>query len=327
MQTEQTEHWQVWIALQQVRRIGPKHVEVLQSAFVGDLERAWNAPTGELSDLLGERLARNLDDTRRSFDLDATVAAVKKLGHSVIPYSDPRYPALLRETSAPPLVLYVLGDLVPEDETAVSVIGSRESTTYGRDVARQFSADFAAAGVTVVSGLARQIVNQGALISEYPTRTRPVPGNFRARNRIMAGISIAVVIVEARVKSGTLITANYAAHYNRDVFAVPGGVFSDASEGCLQLLREGAGVARSAADVLSDLNLDSVPAIHEPEIEEAIGDVERGILEKLGTDPVHIDDLAAELDLPIADVATALMMLELIGRVRNAGSQHFGRVR
>ena len=92
-------------------------------------------------------------------------------------------------------------------------------------------------------------------------------------------------------------------------------------------MREGAGVARSAADVLSDLNLDSVPAIHEPEIEEAIGDVERGILEKLGTDPVHIDDLAAELDLPIADVATALMMLELLGRVRNAGSQHFGRVR
>ena len=365
MQTEQTEHWHVWIALQQVRRIGSKHVEVLQSAFDGDLERAWNAPIGELSELLGERLARNLEDTRRTFDLDSTVAAVKKLGHSVIPYSDPRYPALLRETSAPPLVLYVLGDLAPEDETAVSVIGSRESTTYGRDVARQFSADFAAAGVTVVSGLARgidgvahrsalerggrtiavlggsldwiypsehhglarQIVNQGALISEYPTRTRPVPGNFRARNRIMAGISIAVVIVEARVKSGTLITANYAAHYNRDVFAVPGGVFSDASEGCLQLLRDGAGVARSAADVLSDLNLDSVPAIHEPEIEEAIGDVERGILDKLGTEPVHIDDLAAELDLPIADVATALMMLELIGRVRNAGSQHFGRVR
>jgi DNA processing protein len=365
VQADQIDDWKFWIALQQVQRIGPKQVELLQRAFNNDLERAWQASVSELRPVLGERIANKLIDTRAAIDLDAIAAGCLNLGHQVIPFQSSRYPALLRETSAPPLVLYVLGELLPEDVRAISVIGSREFTLYGRDVARQFSADLAAAGVTVVSGLARGIdgvahrsaieaggrtiavlgggldriypaehtslakliTQHGALISEYPTRTRPVPGNFRARNRIMAGISIAVVIVEARLKSGTLITANYAAHYNRDVFAVPGSVHSDASEGCHQLLRDGASLARSAADVLNDLEIDAPIRRSEPEIESALSTIDTAILNTLTSDSRHIDDIAAELDLSITDVATALMMLELSGRVRNHGSQHFGRIR
>lgn len=365
MHTDQANDWQTWIGLQHVRRFGPKHVALLDEAFDGDLERAWNADRGQIAQVIGDRLADQLVTTRSSFDLQAVAAEVQRLGHLVVPFKDCRYPALLRETSAPPLVLYVLGDLVPEDASAVSVIGSRDSTPYGREVARGFGADLAAAGVTVVSGLARgidgvahraaldnngrtiavlagsldwiypsehrglarSITEHGALISEYPTRTRPVPGNFRARNRIMAGISTAVVIVEARLRSGTLITANYAAHYNRDVFAVPGSVLGEASEGCHQLLRDGASIARSAADVLADLGLGELPPRNAPEIDEAIGEVERTIIGRLTLEPTHIDDLAADLDLPITEVATALMMLELTGRVRNHGAQHFGRAR
>jgi DNA processing protein len=181
-------------------------------------------------------------------------------------------------------------------------------------------------------GLASRICDHGALISEYPTRTRPVPGNFRARNRIMAGMAIGVVIVEARLKSGTLITANYAAHYNRDVYAVPGSILSEASEGCHQLIKDGAGLVRSAADVLEDLQIGgsrtSSASNGDPDPDElAISEIERVVFGALTIEPLHIDDLAANLELPITDVATALMMLELIGRVRNAGAQHFARIR
>jgi DNA processing protein len=362
---DQIEHWKYWIGLQQIRRIGPKQVELLQTAFEGDLERAWHAPVHQLTAILGERIAARFAEARTLVDLNAISANIQRLGHAVIPFQDRRYPALLKEISAPPLVLYVLGELLPEDSTAISVIGSRQATTYGEHVAKQLGADLAAAGATVVSGLARgidgiahraalqaggrtiavlggsldwiypsehsdlarQIANQGALVSEYPPRTRPVPGNFPARNRIMAGLSIAVVIVESRLKSGTLITANYAAHYNRDVFAVPGSVFSESSEGCHQLLRDGAILARSASDILADLKLDSPRRVIEPELEAAVTEAERAILSVLTNASVHIDDLAATLDLPITDVATALMMLELTGRVRNAGSQHFERTR
>lgn len=360
--------WIPWVALQQARRVGPTHALALAEAFDGDLERAWNAPLPQLEVIVGTRVAQAITATRDSLDLETLARSIREKGHQVIPFADCRYPELLRETSAPPLVLYVLGELTPEDGRAISVIGSRDSTPYGREVARQLAGDFASAGVTVISGLARGIdgvaheaalqadgrtiavlggsldwiypaehrglarrmCERGALVSEYPTRTRPVPGNFRARNRIMAGMSIAVVIVEARLKSGTLITANYAAHYNRDVFAVPGSILSPASEGCHQLIKEGAGLVRSATEVLEELQIGlghAAPATNTEAIDLAISETERVVFAALTVEPLHIDDLAANLELPITDVATALMMLELLGRVRNAGAQHYARIR
>jgi DNA processing protein len=368
VQNHQITDWKPWVALQHVRRVGPKHAQALCDAFDGDLARAWQAPSAKLGEIVGPRVAASIAETRTTLDLDGLCDAITAIGHQVIPYADQRYPALLRETSAPPLVLYILGELTPEDERAISVIGSRDSTPYGREVARQLSADFAAAGVTVISGLARgidgvaheaalqaqgrtiavlggsldwiypsehrglarRICDHGALVSEYPTRTRPVPGNFRARNRIMAGMSIGVVIVEARLKSGTLITANYAAHYNRDVFAVPGSILSEASEGCHQLIKDGAGLVRGAADVLAELEIGggTATAATNADLDDlAISEIEGVVFAALTSEPLHIDDLAANLELTITDVATALMMLELLGRVRNAGAQHFARIR
>lgn len=366
MQYQQKADWQWWIGFQQTPRLGPKHIQVIGEAFNWDLESAWNAPYNAMAAVVGERVARLVEATRTTIDLETIVNNVERLGQAVIPFADERYPALLRETSAPPIVLYVEGALTEADARSVSVIGSRDSTPYGRDVARAFSNDLAQAGVTIVSGLARgidgvaheaaiaaggrtiavlgggldwiypsehrglakRITEHGALVSEYPPRTRPVRGNFPMRNRIMAGLSIGVVIVEARVKSGTLITANYAAHYNRDVFAVPGSVLSPASEGCHQLLKEGAALARNAADILAELDIASearvTPAEQAP---LALSGIEAVVYAALAADPQHIDDLSVAVELTIADVATALMMLELQGLVRNTGAQHYARQR
>ena len=358
--------WRWWIAFQQTPRLGPKHIQALADAFDGDLESAWNAPSNTVATIVGERVARLVEATRTTLDLDGIVRNVERLGQTVIPFADDRYPALLRETSAPPIVLYVEGELTEADSRAVSVIGSRDSTPYGRDVARLLSSDLAQAGVTIVSGLARgidgvaheaaiaaggrtiavlgggldwiypsehrglakRIIEHGALVSEYPPRTRPVRGNFPMRNRIMAGLSIGVVIVEARIKSGTLITANYAAHYNRDVFAVPGSVLSPASEGCHQLLKEGASLARNAADILAELDIASEVQTTPFETQPlALSGTEAVVYAALTADPLHIDDLSVAVELTIADVATALMMLELQGLVRNTGAQHYARQR
>jgi len=366
VQVQQVELWKWWVAFQQTPLIGPSRIQKLIAAYNGDLEAAWNAPAGRLSSITGERIAEQIVKTREQLDLNGIVARIENLGQSVIAFDDPRYPQLLRETTAPPLVLYVEGSIEPEDDLSIAVVGSRESTPYGRDVARLISGDLATGGVTVVSGLARgmdgvaheaalaaggrtiavlaggvdwiypsehkglarRIRDHGALISEYPPKTRPVPRNFPARNRIMAGLSSGVVIVEARIKSGTLITANYAAHYNREVFAVPGSVLSPASSGCHHLLKEGACLATSAADILIELQLESrAPGPDVAEDTTPVTPEERAILTSLTIEPQHIDDLAVLLERPIHEVATALMLLELQGRVRNAGAQHYARIR
>lgn len=366
VQYQQKGDWRWWIGFQQTPRLGPKHIQAIGDAFNWDLESAWNAPTAQLSAIVGERVGQLVEATRTTIDLESIVAKVKQLGQTVIPYADQRYPALLRETSAPPIVLYVEGELTAADKTAIAIVGSRNSSPYGRDVTRMLATELAAAGVTIVSGLARGIdgaahdaalnaggrtiavlaggldwiypsehkslakrtIENGALISEHPPGTRPQPYNFPLRNRIMAGISLGVVIVEARVKSGTLITAKYAVHYNRDVFAVPGSVLSHASDGCHQLIKEGACLVRDAGDILAELNIaaGAQTAVIEEEALALTG-TESVVYAALTADPQHIDDLSVAVELTIADVATALMMLELQGRARNIGAQHYARQR
>ncbi|MGH2549082.1 MAG: DNA-processing protein DprA, partial [Thermomicrobiales bacterium] len=293
MQFQQKDDWKWWIGFQQTPHLGPKHIQALGEAFSWDLGSAWNAPTAKLSAIVGERVGTLVEATRTTLDLESIVAKVERLGQTVIPFADDRYPALLRETSAPPIVLYVEGELTEADGSSIAIVGSRASSPYGRDVAKVLATDLAAAGMTIVSGLARgidgvaheaalaaggrtiavlaggldwiypsehkqlakRLIENGALISEYPPGTRPQPYNFPLRNRIMAGISLGVVIVEARVKSGTLITAKYAVHYNRDVFAVPGSILANASDGCHQLIKEGACLVRTAGDILAELNI------------------------------------------------------------------------
>lgn len=332
--------------------------------YFGDLQTAWNASRGDLrASGLGERAADSLIRTRTRLSLDDEMQRVERAGVSLLTLADDGYPRLLREIPSPPPVLYVRGTLTPEDENAVGIVGTRRITAYGREMARRLSAELAVAGVTIVSGLARgvdgiahasaldsggrtvavlgcgldtiyppehrkladQIVERGALVSEFSLGTPPDAPNFPVRNRIISGMSLGVVVVEAPIKSGALITASFAADQGRTVFAVPGSALSSASAGTIQLLRDGAAVAATGDDVLSFLNL----GVRQIEMETRqllpTSDAERSILELLASEPRHIDEIALDSGLPIGTLSAQLLQMQLKGLVRNVGTQHYVR--
>ncbi|MGH2560440.1 MAG: DNA-processing protein DprA [Thermomicrobiales bacterium] len=302
-------------------------------------------------------------ETRRTLDLDREMERMENLGISVVTLVDGDYPRLLREIPAPPPVLYARGVLRPEDGTAVAIVGTRRSTAYGRDVATRIATELAEEGVTVVSGLARgidgvahkaaldaggrtiavmgsgvnviyppehrhladRIVEQGALVSDFPPDRPPDAVNFPARNRIISGVTLGTVVIEAPTRSGALITTDFAADQGREVFVVPGSVLSAASAGCHRLLREGARLVTCAADILEDLNIN-----HRREqvaVQQALplDEDERRLLALLSGDPQHIDELAAAANLPIAQCGALMLTMELKGLVRNQGAQHYVR--
>lgn len=352
-----------WVAFHRVPYIGPTRINRLVERF-GDLERAWHAGPADLRQVLDERSVESLIKTRSSLALDAEMARIGKLGIRVVTLPDGEYPPLLREIPAPPPVLYLRGDIRPEDAVAVAVGGTRRHTSYGREVTMRLATELAEAGVTVVSGLARgidafahqaavraggrtiavlgsgvnviyppehrnlanQIIEQGALISDYPPDRKPDAVNFPARNRIVSGMTLGTVVVEAPIKSGALITTDFAADQGREVFVVPGNVLSAASAGCNRLLRDGARPVSCAADILEDLNLgqrqEQVAVQHALPMDED----ERRMLALLTGDAQHIDELSAAANLPISQSGALLLTLELKGMVRNLGAQHYIRV-
>lgn len=278
-------------------------------------------------------------------------------------WRDPGYPALLREIEDAPPVLYLRGSLTEADRFALGVVGTRNASKYGQQVTEHLAAELARGQVTVVSGLAvgidtfahtaaldaggrtlavlacgldvvypqnnsalaRRICEsgQGALISEYPLGVRPESGNFPARNRIISGLSQGILVVEAGEKSGALITANDATKQGREVFAVPGSIFSSRSSGVNRLIREGAHLVSNVKDILDALNLFMVP--QQMEIQQALPEnaEERALLSLLSHEPVHINELILVSGLPAPMVSATLTMLELKGLVRGLGNMQF----
>lgn len=354
-----------WVGFNRIVGVGPARLRTLLDAF-GDIERAWHASAGALESAgLGPKTIQAIVEGREKIDLDRELARVRESGFSLLTWDDAEYPDRLREVSSPPAVLYVWGELTARDRWAAAVVGTRRPTSYGLAVGRDLSAGLASAGICVVSGLARgvdaaahkaaleangrtiavlgsgldviypaehrlmahSIAENGAVISEYPLGTRPEPGNFPPRNRIISGLSLAVIIVEAGEGSGALITAHFAAEQGREVFSVPGSILSRASRGTNRLIQNGANLLTSVEDVLEALNLDLV-ARQELASHELPEDVsEREILEALTGDPLHVDDLKTRCGLPISEVTAALAMLELKGRVRQVGGMRYVRVR
>jgi len=353
-----------WVGFHRVPYIGPARLDRLIARF-GGLGPAWHAPAAALRAVLDERAVGSLLETRANLSLDDEMARIDRLGITVLTRDDPAYPYHLAQIPAPPPVLYLRGALAPADDTAVAIVGTRRATRYGREVAALLARDLAAAGVTVVSGLAYGIDaaahqatldaggrtlavlgsgpdvvypsahrhlaaritdgGQGAILADYPPGTKPDARNFPPRNRIISGLARGVVIVEAPERSGALITADFAADQGRDVLVVPGSVLAAASAGCHRLLRDGARPVTSAADVLADLNLTN--AREQTAIQQALplDDDERRLLALLTADPQHIDELAAASSLPIARLSGLLATMELKGTVRNAGAQHYAR--
>ncbi len=350
-----------WVGFSLASGIGAARLRRLIDAF-GDVERAWNAPSEHLYAVgLPRPVVDELVKTRREADLEAELARIEAGGFHLLTWEDLDYPDRLRELDAPPPVIYVSGELVAEDRFAVAVVGTRRMSSYGRRVAQELGELLGANGITVVSGLARgvdgiahrgaldaggrtiavlgsgvdriyppehrrlaaEIVESGAVISEYALGVRPEAKNFPPRNRIISGLALVVVVVEAGETSGALITANFAAEQGRDVFAVPGSIHSHSSRGCHKLIQAGAQILISPQDVIEALNMDVVVRQEAIQLELPEDDVERAIFQELGEDPVHVDELGARCGLPISAVTSALAMLELKGRAQQAGGMTY----
>ncbi|MEW5683228.1 MAG: DNA-processing protein DprA [Pseudomonadota bacterium] len=276
--------------------------------------------------------------------------------HHVITYQDPRYPPLLKQTKQPPLILFVKGDPMILLQQQLAMVGSRTPTPTGRKVAQSFAAELSQQGYVITSGMARgidseshkgalgaggltvavlghglehvyptsnktlaeQITRQGALVSEYFPDVQPRAEWFPQRNRIVVGLSIGTIVVEAGLKSGTLISANLAAEYSRDVFAVPGSIFSPQSSGCHQLIQQGAKLVTNVADILEEWHFFSKSCLKgEAEAEKSQqSDLFAGqLLANVGDEVTAVDVIAQRAGMAIADANIALLQLELAGEV------------
>lgn len=341
--------------------IGPARMARLVE-HCGSLAAAWHASLTDLAAAgLDARSSTALVETRQRINLDAELERVERAGVRLLTFTDPDYPPLLAQIPAAPPLLYLRGSLAPSDNWTVAVVGTRQPSSYGREATRRIVTDLVSSGVTVVSGLAlgidgiahsaaldaggrtiavlgsgvdqiyperhrnlaERIMKQGALISDYPLGSLPAPANFPPRNRIISGLSLATLVVEAGRKSGALITTEFALEQGRDVFAVPGTIFARTSEGTNQLIRNGAGLTTSGADLLEALNLGEMSAKHEARIELPDDPAEAALLEVISYEPQHIDHLGRSAGMSAQLVASTLAMLELKGYIRQAGMQEY----
>lgn len=354
-----------WVGFNLVRGIGPKRMRMLLDHF-GNLRAAWEASALSLAGAgLDARSISSLQETRSKVSLDREMERVQAAGAAVLTWQDAEYPKPLRKIPASPPVLYVRGKMLPRDEMAVAVVGTRKASTYGREVAHMLTSELARCGVTIVSGLARgidgeahraalsaggrtlavlgsgvdviypgehrdlaeRIAQNGALVSECPMGAKPEAGNFPARNRIISGLSLGTLVVEAGRESGALVTARHALEQGRDVFAVPGNILAAGSRGVNEMIRDGAKTVVSAEDILQELNLNMVTEFVEARESLPGTDDETRLLNQMEAEPVHVDDLVRATGMPVADVNSALILMELKGMVRHVGGMNYVAVR
>lgn len=348
-----------------VSGIGRVKSGVLESYF-NNLGDAWLAGPSELKQAgLDSASIRSLISSRGDISLDDEMAKLERAGVKVYSFRDEGYPARLKEIYDYPPVIYVKGEIQSEDTWCLSVVGTRKATAYGKQVTEELVTDLSRNGITIVSGLARgidtvahkaalaaggrtiaifacgldtiyppenadlakRIVQNGAIISEYPLGVRPRPDYFPRRNRIMSGISLGVLVIEAGQSSGAIITANMALEQNREVFAVPGSILSPVSKGTNQLLQEGAKLVTEYTDIIEEFNLTAVA--RQMEIRDLIPetDTEAGLMKLLGAEPVHIDEVCRSSGLPVSVVSSTLAMMELKGLVKQVGAMNYSLAR
>lgn len=350
-----------WVGFSAVPGIGRVRISQLKQYF-GSLDEAWKAPEGKLRQAgLDSRSIDALLSLRPRISLDAEMEKLERQKVKALPSEDPLYPSRLKEIYDYPPVLYVRGNASVLEEPCLAVVGTRRPTLYGRQATEEIVTELARNGIVIISGLARgidsvahraaldaggktvavfasgldivypgenaklaqAILERGALVSEYPLGTKPKADNFPLRNRIMSGLSLGVLVVEAGDKSGALITAHQALEQNREVFAVPGSIFSPASRGTNQLIQEGAKLVRSHLDILEELNLRVVVQQREMIEFSPASEVESAVLAQLGSEPRHIDEICRGSGLPVRAVSSTLAMLELKGVARQVGNLNY----
>ncbi|MHC8441226.1 MAG: DNA-processing protein DprA [Candidatus Eutrophobiaceae bacterium] len=288
--------------------------------------------------------------------------------HHIISWQDPDYPRLLREIAHPPVALYGRGFRTCLEDPQIAIVGSRQPDAYGCRVAAQFSSDLAKRGLTITSGLAigidgqahcaaldaggrtiavlgnglasvypsrhrklaERIAEQGLLLSEFPPDTPPLPAHFPQRNRIISGMSAGVLVIQATLRSGSLITARLALEQNREVFAVPGSVKNPLSQGCHHLIREGAKLVVDAEEVVEELGM--LYAVDSPPLSPVISyngsenPEEETLLQCMGFEPTDIDDLAQKTHLTSEKISSMLLSLELRNKIVSQKGGRYLRV-
>jgi DNA processing protein len=354
-----------YLGFNMVNGIGPARLDRLIERC-GSIEAAWQAGLPDMIAAgLDAKICTALLQAQRTIDLDAELDRAERAGIQLMTRDDDGYPAALAQIPAPPPLIYVKGRLEEVDAWSVAVVGTRSPSTYGREAARRIAGDLAGSGISIVSGLslgidsiahaaaleaggrtlavlasgldqiypernralADEIMARGALISEFPIGTKPIPQLFPVRNRIISGLALGTLVVEAGAQSGALITVRYALEQGRDVFAIPGPIFSPLSAGPNQLIRDGAGLVTQAQDILEALNL-STAAIQQ-EVQAAFPEdpTELALFELVGYQPQHVDELRRQSELPTPVVSATLAMLELKGLIRQAGAMQYVRTR
>ncbi|QGP93216.1 DNA recombination-mediator protein A [Neomoorella glycerini] len=345
-----------WVALQQAPGLGARRVLQLVK-FFGSPRAAWQAPEKELLALEGlGKAATSLINWRRQVTPEKIMAKLEKTGIGVLILEEDTYPLELKRIYDPPPVLYWRGSQLPGEGLKIAIVGTRRATVYGLKVATELAAGLAAAGAGVVSGLARgidaaahrgaiqgkgltwgilgcgvdviyppehrqlyhQVMDHGAILSEFPPGTPPDAGHFPARNRIISGLASGTVVVEAAARSGALITADLALEQNRDVFAVPGPVTSRYSEGTNELIKQGARVVTGVADILAEYEPQSLWPLsrQESQVEVALTAAEEKVMAALSVMPTHLDTIMATTGLPPGELNTALLQLEIRKLIR-----------
>ena len=370
-----------WLKLTGADGVGPVTCAKIIKHF-GSADRALGASVSELAkiDGIGFKTAERIASTRDKFDAVAEVELAQRLGVWIVHFADERYPPVLKRIYDPPPVLYVKGSLTREDNLAVSIVGSRHCSLYGQEQASRFAHFLASTGFTVCSGMARgidtaahqgalsaggrtvavqgcglahifppendklfeMIAESGACVSELPLRYEPLAINFPPRNRIIAGLSLGTIVIEAALRSGALITAKAALDYNREVMAVPGKIDSPLSKGAHHLIKEGATLIESIEDVMQALGHlgeqltghATVAAAQAVErVEKSLFDVsqlkldgdEKTVHDCLNTEPLHVEQVIAETDLAAGNVNAALISLRLKGLIKQLPGNMFLR--
>ncbi|MCE5194044.1 MAG: DNA-processing protein DprA [Nitrospiraceae bacterium] len=352
-----------WIALRDVKDIGPVTAKKLLAVYKNPKD-VFNASIKELSEIksVGPKKAKNIKEFDAWKKIDAEIAKLKNSGIQIITINDKDYPENLKAVNDSPIFIYVKSIPEKNDKFALAVVGSRKLTSYGQHITEKLSSELSQMGFTIVSGMARgidtlahisalkaggrtigvmgsgidvpyppenkmlmeKISSSGYVVSEFAPGTPPDKENFPRRNRLISGLSLGVLVVEAVSDSGSLITAEYAKEQKREVFAVPGNINSKNSEGTNQLIRNGAKTVLSAEDIIEKLAPSLKGFIKSKEkAKTELTDEEKRLCDIMTAEPRHVDILSRESMMPSSRVLGILLSLELKGIVKQAEGKKF----
>jgi DNA processing protein len=357
------------VALNMVEHVGPVRLRQLLEYF-GDAAAILRANKRELMRVhgIGEDTAESIANWEKSVRLKEELKRIADFGCRIVVQDDPEYPELLKQIYDPPVVLYIRGALLPKDKNAVALVGSRMTTHYGIEVARKLAYQLAYLGVTVISGGARgidsaahqgalsakgrtvailgtginiiwpaenkelyeRIAANGAVVTQFPFNRPGDKQSFPIRNRIVAGMTLGTVVVEANLSSGALITANFATEYGRQVFAVPGRIDSPRSKGCHDLIKKGAKLCEGAEDILSEFEYLFPPTNRSPTATETgvlpaieLSENEQKVHDTLSMEESTVDEVIRRSGLPPSAVSVALLSLEMKRLIRQLPGKLF----